>query len=548
MDERNSVRILDNDTLAEIAIAYDLMDTKIHEQINDKYTLDFNILPYENVWRIGYPNLLEIDNDYFQVRRVTKNRGASLDMSVSCEHVSYQMNMYNTEGIETTYTGTPYEILTHLLFGLRFTPGLVEFSSATEFKTSTVGMRSRIIEFANQIGAEVKFYKFQVSLLLRRGGDRGLTIEVGDNLLNMTEIAETQVNGEIVKSYEVGVIDLNKIVDENGQPLKNVEIHLGDTVNLIDEQFGIDINLHIVSMEYDPFSKVLPTVEIGNTIKNLFSQTDSVKINNNYWLSEFKIGDVDCLAINGVQMETSDVSSVIVEIEYESETQYTGFFLTLKEAYADSIITVTAYVDGESEEIPWNESKELFESLTLPNTGYATISEMVVTVNNGAESQYFGVKFVSESQPTATKFRNIRTEPYSTYYDEESGNYASGMAFSHKDFDSVGSGEIIGVVNRELLTGLIYVHLEGFTGGTIKFKVVIKNVGNYYGETEESIDTNIYLPSGTFTVPLHYHFYPYDSDSFTIYPELSLDGTATDVQFLEGSLWGVINYIQGVTG
>lgn len=288
MDERNSIRILDNDTLAEMAIAYDLMDTKIHQQINDKYTLDFNILPYENVWRIGYPNILEIDDDYFQARRVTKNRSASLDMSVSCEHVSYQMNMYNTEGIETSYTGTPYEILTHLLFGLRFTPGLVEFSETTEFKTKTVGMRSRIIEFANQIGAEVKFYKFEVSLLLRRGGDRGLTIEVGENLLSMTEITETQVDGEIVKSYEVGVIDLNKIMGSDGQPLKDVEIHLGDTVNLIDVQFGIDINLHIVSTEYDPFSKALPTVEIGNTIKDIsttFADITNKKDGSNIYFS-----------------------------------------------------------------------------------------------------------------------------------------------------------------------------------------------------------------------------------------------------------------------
>ena len=273
---RTFIKIRDNETLEEKAKAYDLMNTRIYEEINNKYTLDFNILPYENVWRIMHPNFLEINGDYFRIRTVEKSRTNTLMMSVSCEHISYELNVPYEQMVEAgvdmpedmTLSGTPTEILEEILKGSRFSVGTVHFNNYVEFSFKFKGFRSLIIELANFIGAEVKWEKFTVSLLLRRGADRDLTFEVGKNLIGMTETFTTTLNGGLERSYEVDVIDLSRIGDQDIQE-EMYDIRLGDAVNLLDEQFGIDVNRRIVSYEIDPFRKELPRIQLDNLNKDI---------------------------------------------------------------------------------------------------------------------------------------------------------------------------------------------------------------------------------------------------------------------------------------
>lgn len=286
---RTFITIRNNTTLEEIAKSYDLMNTRIYEEINNKYTLDFNILPYENVWRIMHPNFLEINGDYFRIRRVEKRRTNSLMMSISCEHISYELNVPYELAMadeetelpeEYPFEGTPTEILTEILQGTRFNIGTVHFSQNVTFTSKAMGFRSMIIGLANEIGAEVKWDKFTVSLLLRRGAIRDLTFEVGKNLLSMTEVYETQSNGSLVRSYDVDVIDLS-LIENDGVQEELYDIRLGDTVFLIDEQFAIDVNRRVVSYEVDPFRKELPRIQlgrVGKNITNVINDSSSVPI------------------------------------------------------------------------------------------------------------------------------------------------------------------------------------------------------------------------------------------------------------------------------
>lgn len=274
---RTFVTIRDNSTLEEIAKTYDLMNTRIYEEINNKYTLDFNILPYDNVWRIMHPNFLEINGDYFRVRRVEKKRTNKLMMAISCEHISYELNVpYELDAAneeielpsEYPFEGTPTEILEEILEGSRFTIGTVQFNENVRFISKAMGARSLILGLANEIGAEVKWDKFTVSLLSRRGAIRDLTFEVGKNLLSMTEVYETQSNGSLVRSYDVDVIDLS-LIENDGVQEELYDIRLGDTVFLVDEQFAIDVNRRVVSYEIDPYRKELPRIQLGRVGKNI---------------------------------------------------------------------------------------------------------------------------------------------------------------------------------------------------------------------------------------------------------------------------------------
>lgn len=268
------VTIRDRESLSELAKAYDLMNTSIYQQLNNRHTLTFNILPYENVWRIGYPNILEIDNDYYQVRRVEKLRNKTLMMTVDCEHASYELNHVPSEEeddefVGITHIGTASEIISEIIAGTRFKIGNVNFPGTFEFTTDVRGLRSRINAFAEEIGAEVRFHKFDVHMTSRLGTDKGLTLEVGKNIMEMREIATTDMSGRISKSYEVGLIDLSKILDDEGNPETSQTIELGDMISLKDEQFGIDRKIRVVSVDCNPFQKALPIVEIDNVVSTV---------------------------------------------------------------------------------------------------------------------------------------------------------------------------------------------------------------------------------------------------------------------------------------
>lgn len=273
---RTFVTIRDNNTYEELGVAYDLMNTTIYEEINNKYTLDFNILPYFNVYRIRHPNFLELNGNYFRIRRVEKKRSSTLMMAISCEHISYELNNEYEIAAEDEdfdwpdfqYEGTPREILSEMLQGTRFNIGAVHFNNVVEFTSKPMGTRSMIIGLANEIGAEVQWDKFTISLVSRRGADRNLSFEVGKNLISMTEVYETHANGAFNRFYDVDVIDLS-LIENNGIREELYGIQLGDTVTLIDEQFNINISQRVISYETDPFRKELPKIQLEHVIKNI---------------------------------------------------------------------------------------------------------------------------------------------------------------------------------------------------------------------------------------------------------------------------------------
>ena len=297
LDATQYVRVLNGTTLAEYSKVPDVYNVKISQQINGLHTLTFNLLPYTNASNIYTPRIVEVDNDYFHVQQITKRHELqNLEMDIYCEHVSYELNyppsnINRAESVSTmatsnsddeyewtedTYEGTAREILEELLqYNSRFTIGLVEDTQDYLFTTKAEGYRTRINEFAEFIGLEVKWNKFTVALLKKRGHDNGLILEVGKNIIGLTEVIDTTKLGRVKRSYELDVIDLNYVKDELENPLETHNISLGDVVTILDEQYRISRKDRVVGLTRDPFKKALPTIEFTNTMSSYTANGNS---------------------------------------------------------------------------------------------------------------------------------------------------------------------------------------------------------------------------------------------------------------------------------
>ena len=267
----NKVYILNNLTLLDegeivVETAY------IHEKINDKYTFDFTCYEQEDTELLMNECLIEADNDYFRIASINFSPIDGL-YEVSCEHVSYELNALTPEEEEEEeeelhYEGYVWQIVREILEDTRFTwipsdnvPGRYLFS------TKSKGKRTRIIEFCRANGLEIHWRKFEVATQTRRGHDNGLEIELGENLRDLKINTIFNINGTIEQTYDIDFIDLNKLLDENGDPLKPFEFHMGDTVYLkYKDQTVVQRG---VAVGYNPFQRALPTIELESPSRDI---------------------------------------------------------------------------------------------------------------------------------------------------------------------------------------------------------------------------------------------------------------------------------------
>lgn len=273
--ERSYIRIFNGNTLSEIIRIYDLTDARIFESVNDKYTFDFSCHQQPGLEYLTKDNIVVADGDYFRIYKKTTQRSNGTSVTVSCEHISYELNV-KRDPIVKEYTGKVRQILDEMLIdnNTRFFSETIEIIGTHNFATTTGPLRSRIIEFAKFLGAEIKFLRFGISILMCRGHDYGLTLELGKNLIDLQETYEVLEDGTTSTSYEVDFIDLNKIVDANGQQLESVEAHLGDTVYLTGRQ--LNITQRIMSAGYNPFRKELPTIQLENPKRDITTTINDI--------------------------------------------------------------------------------------------------------------------------------------------------------------------------------------------------------------------------------------------------------------------------------
>lgn len=308
------VEILNRYTLAKIKDIEIVNEPLIVEEIGGSFTLDFDA-HYNAKNDLTSNVIISVDGKYFKIAKVIKNRSDTITLSVRCEHISYELIADYDLSEDLELEGTAEYMINQILLGSRFR--LVECLATSEayYRTSSADKRQQLIDVMNLFGGELIFDNFNVSLVYQRGGDKGLDIELGVNLLGVTEEINF-VNGNA--AYEVDLVDLAHV---SGNEIDFSSAELGDTITIIDNILGIHSNERIISISYNPFKRALPTITVGDYIRNLseYQKEEEEKKDedeDSELLALFRIGDVNALPV------MSDERSAV--IEYITDTTLQG--------------------------------------------------------------------------------------------------------------------------------------------------------------------------------------------------------------------------------
>lgn len=255
--------------LSEIVVE----DAYVYEKINDKYTFDFTCYEQVGTQFLRPTSIIGVVNEFFRIASVNISPIEG-KYEVSCEHISYELNALTPEEAEEEseelhYEGFVWDIIREILQGTRFKwSPWDDIQERFSFVTSSKGKRSRIIEFCTQFGFEARWRKFDVEILLHRGSKRrGLEIELGVNLRDLKINQIFNQDGTVEQSFDIDFINLNRIKDENGNPLSWVEFYLGDVVYLMYNNQPHE--QRAVSVGFNPFSRALPTVELESPSRDI---------------------------------------------------------------------------------------------------------------------------------------------------------------------------------------------------------------------------------------------------------------------------------------
>lgn len=247
-----------------------VINAEISESINQEYTLSFStFIEADTEPFLNHNHIVEVENNYFNIvsYRKYRNGGAKI-ISVECEHVSYNLNHHRYIMYFFTADGTPTHILSKILEGTGFTVGVVEFEGIETFSIQEeASRRTLLLEFASYWGGELKFDKYTVSLLQRRGILTDINFRIGKNITGIEKSVDARGHEEGIPeiAYKVNLIELRTLPGyENLE-----EFELGDIVRLLDIELGIDTNVRVVKYTYDPIRRIKSSVEIQNFFSTL---------------------------------------------------------------------------------------------------------------------------------------------------------------------------------------------------------------------------------------------------------------------------------------
>jgi hypothetical protein len=269
-----------NNSLQLQAVIENVLSPLITEEINGEFSFGFSaIIDGEKSHYINTDNIAVVEDNYFNIIYSKEQRHANntITTSVKCEHVSYDLgNEDNILDEGFVAYGTPEQVLTQLLQGSNFTIGQVDFTAAiTVAIKERVTKRGVLIYIAGQLGGELKFSKYQISILSRRGADRGVQFRYAKNNISVSRITDKRklINGQPTVSYEVDVAEL-EFADGYGN---DEHYELGDTVQVIDPDLKINTPQRIIKESHNPFERGQGSVTIANFVPNISNSIAAIQ-------------------------------------------------------------------------------------------------------------------------------------------------------------------------------------------------------------------------------------------------------------------------------
>lgn len=466
--------IILNQSKQPVAVLEDYFNDDITEQINGAYTLKFSVyLDDDKSPYIQVGNFAEVEGQWFNIvhHRRTRSETGEVAIAVECEQVSYDLLFTLFEG-GFIHTGSPATLLNRALQGTGFSVGTVQPSGliSVDLKEG-VSARAVLLEIAAQCGGELKFDQYTVSLLTKRGQDRGVQFRLGKNLRGIVKDVNGQ-SGAVETAYEVDAVELNSLPEFEG--LEYFE--LGDTVDIIDEELGINEAQRIIQYSFSPKRRINSKVVIANYIDGIqdtIYRIQTTTVGKNKWMYGVKIGPDD-----GIVIERYDklARSVWNADEFRMQKgsgngSYTDslYFDPIGQQYEfTGIVRAGQFVGG---------SIQIGNNFSVNNAGYmkavdgefqGTITASTINGTDMYSSFIQGADILGSTIRTAASGERIVLDPYGfTFYDSSNNrrvtlgtNYQAGVGgiSGHTYYNSYGQSQ-----------GLVYadddeLHIIGVNG------------------------------------------------------------------------------------
>ena len=256
---------------------------RIRRVINGEFIFEFDA--FEKELKSEYfheENMIVIDGQTFDIVYIEqKHEDNNIAYQIKCEHVNYRL-IDGEENYYTAYTfiGTPSQILANILQGTPFTVGQIDYNQIITITAKEITKKELIYELANLLGGEIEYTNlgWTINILNTIGQDNGFQARFGKNLKGVTKIIDKR--GKIKTSYQIDLVELKNSNQYKELGLADLEvIGLGDTITVIDEVIGLNIQNRVKSIEYNPIFAINTQLEIANTIDLLTDKISQIETN-----------------------------------------------------------------------------------------------------------------------------------------------------------------------------------------------------------------------------------------------------------------------------
>lgn len=238
------LKIIDSN---KIILAYlNNLETGIVRQvINGEYVISFTALIEELKTEFLHDenNLIEYNNDYFKIVSIQEehNNDNMLKVNIECEHISYDL----IKQTKLTYTQTDRAaiyVMDDLLAGTGFNfIGTDVITTASIDVQEEIDIKSLLYMVATIWQGELYYFQNDIELKQQLGQNRGADFRFGKNIQNIKRLIDRVKN---TVSYEVEIVQGTEL-QELGY------FQLGDTIKVVDDLLGIEINTRIIELEKD---------------------------------------------------------------------------------------------------------------------------------------------------------------------------------------------------------------------------------------------------------------------------------------------------------
>ncbi len=255
----------------------------IKRVVNGEFTFSFEA--FEKELKSEYfdkGNNIYIEDQTFDIKYIEQTHESNVTYNIECEHVNYRLE----DGEDNLYTsyaviGTPTQILTDILSGTEFSVGSVNYTDVIAISINEEITRKKLIyQLVNALGGEIEYTNrgFTINILNTIGQNNGYEIRLGKNLKAITKIIDNR--GGLKTYYTVDILALknsNEYIENNLQELEVIGV--GDTIRIIDQVIGLDIENRIISREYNPIFEINTNLEIANTIDLITDKINQIETN-----------------------------------------------------------------------------------------------------------------------------------------------------------------------------------------------------------------------------------------------------------------------------